>query len=77
LSERGRRKVRVDYVVFWLRKSASGSVDRPAGGREKVVDVRFRPRDDVRRSIDQRISVYLYDDHTVYDLWPSRSLEPS
>ena len=35
LSERGRRMARMDYVVFLLRKSASGSVGRwPGGGRK-------------------------------------------
>lgn len=53
--------------LFAAESAASGSVDRPAGGREEVVEcIRFGPRDDVRRSIDQHISVYLYDDHTVY-----------
>jgi hypothetical protein len=54
--------VRIDYVVFLLRKvllrglSAAGE-----SGRCKVW-----AWNDVRRSIDQHISVYLYDDHTAY-----------
>jgi hypothetical protein len=67
----------MDYVVFWLRKVTSGSVGGPAGGREKVVErIRFGPWDDVRRSIDQHISVYYWlNDHTVYRICSSRSLE--